>query len=64
MYKKIILLLLISAISTKTELDSTIIDFDVKQPFDENNLVFTFTNSARDQKFFLMQIDSDIYSVN
>lgn len=64
MYKKIILLLLISAISTKTELDSTIIDFDVKQPFDENNLVFTFTNSALDQKFFLMQIDSDIYSVN
>ena len=64
MYKKIILLLLISTVSTKTELDSTIIDFDVKQPFDENNLVFTFTNSARDQKFFLMQIDSDIYSVN
>lgn len=63
MHKIIILLLLITAISAKTNLASTIIDFDVKQPFDENNLIFTFTNSALESKFFLVKIDSELFHV-
>ena len=56
MYKKIILLLLISTISAKTNLVSSKIEFDVKQPFDESNHEFTFGNEAQETKFFIVQI--------
>ena len=56
MYKKIILLLLISTISAKTNLVSSKIEFDVKQPFDESNHEFTFGKEAQETKFFIVQI--------
>ena len=63
MNQKIIFLLLLTFISTKTNLESTFIDFDVKQPFNENELSFTFNNEGIGAKFFLVKIDSDLYSV-
>ena len=63
MNQQIILLLLITFVSTKTNLESTIIDFDVKQPFSDKNLIFSFSNKAIESKFFLVKIDSDIFSV-
>ena len=56
MYQKFILLLLITTISTKTNLVSSEIEFDVKQPFDENNHEFTFSNTAQEPKFFIVEI--------
>ena len=56
MYQEIILLLLISTISTKTNLISSTIEFDIKQPFDNNNHEFTFSNEAEEAKFFLVEI--------
>ena len=56
MNQQIILLLLITFVSTKTNLESTIIDFDVKQPFSDKNLIFSFSNKAIESKFFLVKI--------
>ena len=56
MLKKIIILLLITTISTKTNLVSSKIGFDVKQPFDESNHEFTFSNEAQEAKFFIAEI--------
>ena len=58
MYQQIILLLLISTIST-IDSNSSSIEFDVKQPFDENNHEFTFSNTADVPKFFMVEIDTD-----
>ena len=60
MFKKIILLLLITTISTKTNLVSSKIEFDVKQPFDESNHEFTFSNEAQEAKFFIVEIITPI----
>lgn len=46
MFKDFILLFLVAAVSSKTVLDSTIIDFDVNQPFTPDNHEFTFSNDA------------------
>ena len=58
MFKKIILLLLLTTISSKiNQVSSTIIEFDVDQPFDKDNHVFTFSNTAKEEKFYLVDID-------
>ena len=56
MFKEFILLLFVAAVSSKTVLDSTIIDFDVKQPFTPDNHEFTFSNDALESKFFFVEI--------
>ena len=56
MFKDFILLFLVAAVSSKTVLDSTIIDFDVNQPFTPDNHEFTFSNDALESKFFFVEI--------
>lgn len=54
MIKNLILILLIVSIATKT----TNIEFDVNQPFDKNNHVFTFNNEAKKIAYYLVKINS------
>ncbi len=56
MFKDFILLFLVAAVSSKTVLDSTIIDFDVNQPFTPDNHEFTFSNDALESKFYFVEI--------
>ena len=59
MFKDFILLLLVITISTKTVPFSSTIEFDIDQSFDSDNHEFTFTNEALEQKFFLVEIQTD-----
>ena len=56
MFKDFILLFLVAAVSSKTVLDSTIIDFDVNQPFTPDNHEFTFSNDALESKFYIVDV--------
>ena len=51
MFKDFILFFLVAAVSSKTVLDSTIIDFDVNQPFTPDNHEFTFQTMPSNQNF-------------
>ena len=55
MVKYLFLLVIIFSISSKIELFSAIIEFDVDQPFDINNHLYNFTNEAQDTVFFLLK---------
>jgi len=63
MFKKIILLLLLTTISTKINQVSSTIKFDVDQSFDKDNHVFTFINMAQEAKFYLVDLDVENESV-
>ena len=56
MFKDFILLFLVASVSSKTVLDSNIIEFDVNQPFTPDNHEFTFSNDALESKFFFVEI--------
>ena len=57
MFKKIIILLLLTTISTKINEVSSAIEFDVEQPILKDDHVFTFSNTAQDTKFYLVEMD-------
>ena len=57
MFKKIIILLLLTNISPKINEVSSAIEFDVEKTIVRDDHVFTFSNTAQDAKFYLVEMD-------